>query len=83
MEFGDAEILSLWPGSLDKPIGQVEKLRGGPLLRVLRLLSLASKAGLSDSKDEKIPYSFSDLIGQISQRGSNLPRVMWVVSSSG
>lgn len=51
------------------------------MLRVVRLLSLDSKAGLPGSKDEKNLYQFSDPIGQIGQRGSNLPGVMQAVSS--
>ena len=65
VELRDPRILLSWPSRLDKPIGQMGKLRGGHLLRVTRLLSLDSKAGLSDSKDKKDPYPFNDLIVQI------------------
>lgn len=64
MELRDPEILSPWPGRLDKPIGRVEKTERCPLAQSPRLLCLDSKAGLSDSKDAKNPFLFNDPTGQ-------------------
>lgn len=47
------------------PKDRCGKLRGSHLLKLMRLLSLDSKAGLSDSKDEKNPYPFNDPTKQI------------------
>lgn len=81
MELREPGSYHLGPGGLINPLDRWRKLRGCRVLRVIRLLSLDSKAGLPGSKDEKNPYRFSDPIRQIGQRGSNLPGVMQVVNS--